>query len=708
MLQSHRSEKQRDLVTTVIMDKDNLDLTALEQRLCDVCKNLRFPLESEFQQHVHGYDQLVLRAARCAFCNLACQGLRREFVSTATMSMAGSDMDLIDKEIIASVIIDDDNPFILGIPGWVAIRSRERSPEQKRSVPREQFADCIDVCISPRAYCTLMISPSGACLQDNTNRPSWAIDVLGRGLSPEWGLQELYPAWAMICQDAAYMQGKADKPLPSRIIDVSHGLRSIFPDQVRLVEPESQSRGVYLALSHRWGSSRHITTTRSNITVHRKGIPLQNLPRTFQEAIAICRMMYIQYLWIDSLCIVQDDAAEWERESKLMGDIYHNGLFTIASHAAKSDEEGFLTSVSRKQNVTMRGKGNSTFEVSMPSEFSRDIACNSAISWRGWVLQERLLSTKILHFLPSQLYLESTGDKVISVNTGLHHYVDTVPSLVSVYDREKRTQRWHEIVEWYSRCALTKETDKLPALSGIATIFQRVSHDDYLAGLWARDFYKDLLWLSADGTRSKRPRTPRASTWSWASLDGAVAYIPSTNHESGPDVKINHCSLLVLDQKQLYREIAKNNHDPVWIDRPVPLHVIAKIEKLPQLGHCSEASSAQVTGNINIRYLLSEYSNLSSSLFRPIMLDGNTIGLVVVDVESEGLPEQNSLRYIKLGSTSCSYIILVISLDSQRVNVYKRVGLGFLSSSATTEDGYRYLLPYNLQSEEDQENIVLV
>jgi hypothetical protein len=109
--------------------------------------------------------------------------------------------------------------------------------------------------------------------------------------------------------------------LPSRVIDI--GTSSSFQN-IKLVEPSGGQRATYIALSHCWGRSPPFITTRDNLDDMKRGIPIEKLPATFKDAIFVSHAVGIRYLWIDSLCIVQGDREDWERESSRMGEIYRD------------------------------------------------------------------------------------------------------------------------------------------------------------------------------------------------------------------------------------------------------------------------------------------------------------------------------------------------------------------------------------------------
>ncbi|KAK2130667.1 heterokaryon incompatibility protein-domain-containing protein [Fusarium oxysporum II5] len=428
--------------------------------------------------------------------------------------------------------------------------------------------------------------------------------------------------------------------MPSRVIDLGEGdntWHASTPKPIRLLEPSRGTVGIYMTLSHRWSSTDHITTTSNNIGDHRKVIPWQRLSRTFREAIVICREMGVRYLWIDSLCIVQDDEADWQRESRLMGDVYGNSVCTIACHIRDNENKGFLHRAFRKNMVILRGENERVFGLSLPSQFSRAIVYDSAINWRGWVHQERLLSKRILHFLPSQIYFETELNHVMSLETKKYEFLEGTPGLGSkIITRSCHLWdigEWRQIVEWYSCCALTKPKDKLPALAGIASIIQRRFSDDYLAGLWGFTFIEDLCWVAADGTETKKPPSPRAPSWSWASLDGAVIYIVPDLLHLAQD--LSNWVFSDPARGQLRRVSDKRDQATrSWIEQPTPLNFMGIPQTLPRIGKLRQESP--VPKGLSGFMDTAPFSKIHRTSYRPVILTGHTVGIAVLDFENGG------------------------------------------------------------------------
>ncbi len=154
---------------------------------------------------------------------------------------------------------------------------------------------------------------------------------------------------------------------------------------------------------------------------------------------------------------------------------------------------------------------------------------------RAWVQQERLLSRRALHCAKDQMHWECHEACESEDGTIGRSSVQTKstlsfgnPSSLSLIEGKKDSvyKRWYEVVYDYSSRNMTKATDKLPALSGVASLVADCTNDQYLAGLWRKDLLYGLLWCAnrRDAPRLTRPPSWRAPSWSWATLDGSITF----------------------------------------------------------------------------------------------------------------------------------------------------------------------------------------
>jgi len=316
----------------------------------------------------------------------------------------------------------------------------------------------------------------------------------------------------------------------------------------------------YACLSYCWGGVSDMTTTRATLGQRTREIAWESLPKTFQHAIEFTRRMQINYLWIDALCIIQDDPEDWQTEAARMGDIYANAFFTISAMTGSNSRAG-LFSKSSYGNAPVKafyfpteGPEKLQFRIqeTLPHRGMYFDDSNSYSSWSGdydrdlfpllrraWVYQERLLSRRIVHFTPHELVWECKSDAHCECgqikggdNANSEWLLSASGSDTQKYSVIKSNMRWwHSKIEVYSKLDLTYASDRLPALSGISALVQQRVGGQYLAGLFGVDLWNELLWRISyldsgqDGWFGKPHKTRRAAryqgpSWSWASLDG--------------------------------------------------------------------------------------------------------------------------------------------------------------------------------------------
>ncbi|KAI0323552.1 HET-domain-containing protein [Cubamyces sp. BRFM 1775] len=374
--------------------------------------------------------------------------------------------------------------------------------------------------------------------------------------------------------------------LPTRLIDCSG------PGHVRIIETsEKMDRVRYVALSYVWGkgppeSQAHRTTTDNLSARIRVGIATETLPRTIRDAIYVTRTLGFYFLWIDSLCIIQNSDEDKHREVRSMARVYRHAYLTIDAATAASVEDGFLQdrplphdrddivfplvcpaspgdghvqAEARMGNVYFPRMGSSRkghvyfpkdifamgrrlysnaigFEPS--SDERPQITFKNETRLRGWCLQETMLSTRSLIFDVQSLSVKCQTrpsprhvgfDRDRGQVSGLY---DVIPDPISGSaidvrpgsdEWKKIHRRWQEIAMNYSNRSLTCPGDKLLACAAIAEVFHPHLGKGYLAGSWPQTILHDLLW-HVQSEPPRPPKYPHAPSWSWLSANAEINF----------------------------------------------------------------------------------------------------------------------------------------------------------------------------------------
>jgi len=268
--------------------------------------------------------------------------------------------------------------------------------------------------------------------------------------------------------------------------------------------------------------------TKSNIDALHQQIPIDSLCKTFQDAIIATQALGLRYLWIDSLCIIQDDEHDWDQECATMADVYGNAVVNIAATNATDGSVGLFVERSTVRASRQIVRTNTDMLCTIEDRFLGSRCLDrTPLSSRAWAFQERYLARRTIHFTAEQIFCECRYNTVCeSFPTGLGWSgINTFPKRVT----RDSPDEWREIVEFYSRALLTMPEDKLVALSGVARQFQAKNRDQYSAGLWRKTLEQDLCW-KIDRQHPDQPPVQsseqqyRAPTWSWACTDYPITF----------------------------------------------------------------------------------------------------------------------------------------------------------------------------------------
>ncbi|GAB7362985.1 hypothetical protein MBLNU230_g3280t1 [Neophaeotheca triangularis] len=308
--------------------------------------------------------------------------------------------------------------------------------------------------------------------------------------------------------------------LPTRVIHVGAS-----ESEVRLIESNGRV-GKYACLSHCWGQTPSIKLLKSNRQAFLKHISWDELQLTYKDAISWCRDLKIPYIWIDSLCIVQDDIQDWNRESVKMAAVYGCCYLTLAASAASNHDEGCRVKLPQDFCAYTGPDGATRRAAVTVTKHGLELGTfrsggSAPLLKRAWVLQELALSPRVLYFGSSELGFECNSGSTCQCGQKIEPSLSqAMPSPRDLMNLVAWAQddSWAALVEFFSRMQLSRPTDRLPAISGLAfRTYERRrdrgrSSDEYLAGLWRNTFIVDLGWCHCHhGPRiTVDPPTPRA------------------------------------------------------------------------------------------------------------------------------------------------------------------------------------------------------
>ncbi|KAI5780496.1 heterokaryon incompatibility protein-domain-containing protein [Geopyxis carbonaria] len=330
--------------------------------------------------------------------------------------------------------------------------------------------------------------------------------------------------------------------LPDRLIDCS------VPSAPRIVLTGGKLRGLYVTLSYIWGGPQPTSTTFNIDTYTTVGLPVSELPLTIRDAITTVHNLGLRYLWIDAFCILQNSDADKAIQLAQMRRIYRSAYLTIIAACGTSVHAGFIRHERPQKipdvHIPYRCPDGSVGTVYIAREMDTDTGDAShsyydelePINWRGWCLQERLLSPRSLVYASDTLkyYCQTEtvniGGALCEPSTHMRlpptvfHNSTTAGSALSRGPTEIRDERraWLSVIFDYTCRDLTEPSDRLPALAGVVEQFAKIYDTPYLAGLWRKTLLLDLLWYNQHmGPFNPRPKW-RAPSWSWACIDALI------------------------------------------------------------------------------------------------------------------------------------------------------------------------------------------
>ncbi|KAH8204060.1 hypothetical protein TruAng_001742 [Truncatella angustata] len=351
---------------------------------------------------------------------------------------------------------------------------------------------------------------------------------------------------------------------PKRLIYVGDESRDPF-----LVDAENINKRIkWLSLSYCWGGEPLVKLTKNTMNMLRSGVPLAEFDHTIRDAIIVTRALGIPYIWIDSLCIIQDSGgADWNEQASKMNEIYGESTVTLVAASSDTVQKGFLKERPSRYvpissfniSKTEGTDTDSSLKVYVSSEWDKtEDSADGPWSSRGWTMQEGLLPNRLLYYTSSQAiwkcckeerFERGVVESIEDIMTLSHRFADDMGVAsewlweLEIFTKFKNFKDyltrypskslllepdvfrlWYDLIENYSPREFKDIGDRLVALSGLAKVFgDTIGCDEYVVGLWKPDLIRGLMW-NIDGARlvprssSIRMRTVNSAipSWSWA------------------------------------------------------------------------------------------------------------------------------------------------------------------------------------------------
>ncbi|RSL62810.1 hypothetical protein CEP53_004615 [Fusarium sp. AF-6] len=310
-------------------------------------------------------------------------------------------------------------------------------------------------------------------------------------------------------------------------------------EMIKLIENPPMET-TYAALSHRWTEETlEVRLVHDNHSERlSSGFPLDKFPPMMQDVIFLLRRLGIMYVWIDCMCIIQDDWEDWRREAATMASVYSNAELTVAATMAgkelfsRRDGQEYpqvdITDTDEASIFLRRCLPHFTWQEMEYNWFEGDEFVDAEREWpllsRGWTYQEQLLSKRTLHFTRHEIIWECNNAMECECGWYVHSGILEMPG-TSQKKQSVESKSWNQIVQEYSKRELTFVTDKLPALAGIAKAFSGGNDDlgQYACGMWEHQLEDCFFWSLAEDPKPK-PENNSLPSWSWASVSGNVSF----------------------------------------------------------------------------------------------------------------------------------------------------------------------------------------
>jgi hypothetical protein len=309
----------------------------------------------------------------------------------------------------------------------------------------------------------------------------------------------------------------------------------------KLVRASSSWR--FLTISYVWGKAALETTTTANRRAREQQGALSkvNLPQLILDAMLLVSQLGERYLWVDCLCIEQDNLSQKHSQVSQMDVIYSQSLLTLVTLSSE-DAGSFLPGIREGTRSFFKAK-KYVFNRYIYAIYPRLLELSEATVYesRGWTFQERLLSRRCLFFTNCDMYY--TCHSHLSCETGANSarseeeiFEKKFQNIFAQLDSLRKIgfrkigpgwaatfHLYASLVHEYSKRELSYDTDVINAFSGISAVLRHFLNSSSVSGLIECVLDVCLLWVP--GNSNTHCRNLNFPSWSWAGWRGEVFYL---------------------------------------------------------------------------------------------------------------------------------------------------------------------------------------
>ena len=528
----HRLIKQlQERFLSLSIGASHASVSPASTTLCTTCaavnfkKILRDGLPEEEMVSLGSLQDIFEKSGHCAFCRLVADLIQRRW---RLDEFPNTDVRQISCSLSARGC------------GTLVPNLDEKEEAHRLYIHASRPPDISGVLIAAKAalYLDIQLLEEDAC---QVARPK---DLHGRRIKNQVD-PHLIKRWIKLCEKA---HGKAcgsmwwkfgSENLPGfvRMVDVT---------QMALVHAGRDCR--YIALSYVWGgpgTGYWTTTTNAEARNRPSGLEESILPATIVDAIRLTRLIGERYLWVDALCIIQDNEEDVAAQVSIMDKVYGRATVVIVAASGTCARDGLPGVGMKSRSLNQHIECVQGLHLSIPLPPPREVILDSVWHTRGWTFQEALLSSRRLYFTKHQMYFECERDAwcedlVAESKTleGTVHPVRLWKAVVSpivAYDNmEMDTRAYEDAIEQYSQRHLTVDSDVMAAIMALVSAMTGALEppgsnpkDAFRFGMWIRNLDLSLLWqprFDSVHTRRITPGTLCWPSWAWSGWKGAVQY----------------------------------------------------------------------------------------------------------------------------------------------------------------------------------------